>query len=110
MIISRRGFTKTAAASLASLALPSLITRASAADSNAKVGDHLVVYTGTGLQTTLADKLVEPEGCERFANRAPSKVVTSKAYPKIAHSFLHEPERAEVYDDITRWLGQQFAE
>ena len=60
MIISRRAFTKTAAASLASLALPSLITRASAADSNAKVGDHLVVYTGTGLQTTLADKLVAP--------------------------------------------------
>jgi maltose-binding protein MalE len=60
MKFTRRGFNKAAIASVATLAAPAYVGRSLADMPKAEVKDHLVAYTGTGLQTTLADKLVEP--------------------------------------------------
>lgn len=60
MKISRRHFGKTAAASLATLAMPPVIGRALADMPKAEVKDDLVIYSGTGLQTNVVDELAEP--------------------------------------------------
>jgi len=60
MKLTRRAFTKSALASTAVLSMPSIVGRALGEMPKADVGDSLVVYTGTGLQTTVADQLVEP--------------------------------------------------
>jgi ABC-type Fe3+ transport system substrate-binding protein len=60
MKLTRRDFARTAAASAAALAMPPIVGRALGDMPKAEVGDRLVVYSGTGLQTTLVDKLIEP--------------------------------------------------
>ena len=61
MKITRRAFGKSAIASAAALAMPGLVGRAFGQQMpDVPVGEDLVVYTGTGLQTTVADMLVEP--------------------------------------------------
>lgn len=71
--------------------------------------DHADTWqTPTLLLYTQADKLVVPESCERFARQAPQGMVTSRVYPDLAHSLLHEPERVLVHRDLTAWLGQVF--
>lgn len=74
-----------------------------------RVLDHAEGWqTPTLMLYSQADRLVTPEGCERFAKLAPSAVVSAKSYLHLAHSLLHEPEKAVVYDDITAWLRQRF--
>jgi ABC-type Fe3+ transport system substrate-binding protein len=58
--LTRRAALGSAAASLGSMALAAGATRALAAMPEGKPGPDLVAYTGTGLQTDLADKLIEP--------------------------------------------------
>jgi ABC-type Fe3+ transport system substrate-binding protein len=60
MRLTRRNFGQAAIGSLALSGLTSRINCAHAATPSAKVLPHLVAYTGTGLQTDLADRLVEP--------------------------------------------------
>jgi spermidine/putrescine-binding protein len=60
MMLTRRAAAKAALGSTASLALATLGGESRAAMPSGNVLPHLVAYTGTGLQTNLADKLVEP--------------------------------------------------
>ena len=75
-----------------------------------RVLDHAAHWrTPTLLLYSKADRLVMAEGCERFARAAPKATTQTRVYPRLAHSFLHETDRAMVHDDITAWLRQRFA-
>jgi spermidine/putrescine-binding protein len=60
MKLTRRAAGQAALGSLATFGLSFMADRSEAAMPSAKVLPHLVAYTGTGLQTDLADKLVQP--------------------------------------------------
>jgi alpha-beta hydrolase superfamily lysophospholipase len=51
-----------------------------------------------------ADKLTNPEGSKRLAERAKSTDKTLKLYPGLVHDLVHEPEKAQVIEDIMNWL------
>lgn len=57
----------------------------------------LLVYAG-------ADRCVRPAGSARFAAAAPHAVVTTHAYVRMAHEIFHEPDQAQVFADLARWL------
>ncbi len=51
-----------------------------------------------------ADRCVNPEGSEAFADVAPASVVEALAFPKLYHEIFNEPERAHVMRHLTRWM------
>jgi alpha-beta hydrolase superfamily lysophospholipase len=51
-----------------------------------------------------SDRLTNPEGSRALYLRAQSPDKTLHLYPGLYHDLLHEPERAEVLNDITTWL------
>ncbi|MDE3095390.1 MAG: lysophospholipase [Chloroflexota bacterium] len=51
-----------------------------------------------------ADALTEPAGSRELYARARSADRTLKLYEGLYHEILNEPERAQVIDDIARWL------
>lgn len=51
------------------------------------------------------DRLVAPEGCERFIARAPKQLVQVRAYADLKHDLFHEPGRARAFDDVLGWLA-----
>lgn len=57
----------------------------------------LLLYAG-------ADRCVRPAGSARFAASAPAGVVTTHAYPHMAHEVFFEPDRARVLADLQAWL------
>lgn len=57
----------------------------------------LLIYAG-------ADRCVRPAGSARFGANAPHSVVTTHAYPRMAHEIFHEPDQAQVFADLARWL------
>lgn len=58
----------------------------------------LLIYAG-------GDRCVRPAGSERFSAAAPRSVVTTKAYPHMAHEILNEPDQATVLKDLGDWLA-----
>ena len=54
-----------------------------------------------------ADKLANPAGSRKLADRASSKDKTLKLYPGLVHDLVHEPEKAQVIGDIVAWLDAQ---
>lgn len=58
----------------------------------------LLIYAGS-------DRCVRPAGSERFSATAPRSVVTTKAYPHMAHEILNEPDQATVLKDLGDWLA-----
>lgn len=58
----------------------------------------LLIYAGS-------DRCVRPAGSERFNAAAPHSVVTTKAYPHMAHEILNEPDQATVLKDLGDWLA-----
>lgn len=58
----------------------------------------LLIYAG-------GDRCVRPAGSERFGAAAPRGVVTTKAYPHMAHEILNEPDQATVLKDLGDWLA-----
>lgn len=58
----------------------------------------LLIYAGS-------DRCVRPAGSERFSTAAPRSVVTTKAYPHMAHEILNEPDQATVLKDLGDWLA-----
>lgn len=52
-----------------------------------------------------ADKVTPPAGSKQLVDRAASKDKTLKLYPSLYHDLLHEPERAQVMNDLVKWLG-----
>jgi alpha-beta hydrolase superfamily lysophospholipase len=58
----------------------------------------LLIYAGS-------DRCVRPAGSERFNAAAPRSVVTTKAYPHMAHEILNEPDQTTVLKDLGDWLA-----
>lgn len=50
------------------------------------------------------DQVTSPEGSKELHGLAAASDKTLKLYPNLVHDLLHEPEKAEVINDITRWL------
>ena len=57
----------------------------------------LLLYAG-------ADRCVRPAGSARFGATAPHSVVTTHAYPRMAHEIFNEPDQSQVFADLARWL------
>lgn len=53
-----------------------------------------------------ADRCVAPGGSRAFAAAAPSSMVKSREWIDCAHEIFNEPERAEVLEQLTRWLAR----
>jgi alpha-beta hydrolase superfamily lysophospholipase len=51
------------------------------------------------------DELTSPEGSARLVLLASSSDKTLKLYPLLVHDLVHEPERAQVIDDIVAWMN-----
>jgi alpha-beta hydrolase superfamily lysophospholipase len=60
----------------------------------------------TLLQYAGADTIVRPAGSARFGAAAPSQVVQTKAYPRMAHEIFLEPDHAVVFKDLVDWLSR----
>lgn len=58
----------------------------------------LMLYAGS-------DRCVRPAGSERFGAAAPKDVVTTHAYPHMAHEIFNEPDQATVLKDLGAWLA-----
>lgn len=53
-----------------------------------------------------ADRCVAPAGSEAFAAAAPRAVLTAQAFPGLFHEIFNEPERADVFSQLARWLAR----
>lgn len=51
-----------------------------------------------------ADVITDPDGSRLLAQKAASSDKTLKLYDGLFHDLLHEPEKAQVYSDLTAWL------
>lgn len=54
------------------------------------------------------DKLVVPQGCERFMAAMPADLATTRAFPGLLHDMLREPDRARVHHAVAQWLTAHF--
>jgi alpha-beta hydrolase superfamily lysophospholipase len=52
----------------------------------------------------VADRITDPGGSQALHDRAGAPDRTLERYPGLYHDLLHEPERAAVLADISRWL------
>lgn len=50
------------------------------------------------------ERVVNPRGASRFAQTTPSGVVSSLAFPKLAHEIFNEPEKDQVFEVLQGWL------
>lgn len=55
-----------------------------------------------------ADRCVAPRGSRAFAAAAPAARVQTREWPTAFHEILNEPERADVEDELLRWLDLRF--
>lgn len=51
-----------------------------------------------------SDRCVAPRGSARFTATAPQAVVRARCYEALFHEIFKEPERAEVFAELQRWL------
>ena len=58
----------------------------------------LLLYAGS-------DRCVAPAGSAAFAEAAPKGVVTSRAFEPLFHEIFNEPEQAEVFAALSKWLS-----
>lgn len=54
------------------------------------------------------DRLVVPQGCERFMAAMPADLATTRAFPGLLHDMLREPDRARVHLAVEQWLATHF--
>jgi alpha-beta hydrolase superfamily lysophospholipase len=66
-----------------------------------EVSTPVLVMHGTG------DTVTDPEGSKALVQRASSKDKTLKLYDGLYHDLLHEPEKAQVLEDVTQWLKER---
>jgi alpha-beta hydrolase superfamily lysophospholipase len=60
--------------------------------------------TPTLLMWAGSDRCVAPRGSARFAAAAPRGVVRSRCFEALFHEIFKEPECAEVFAELQRWL------
>lgn len=51
-----------------------------------------------------ADRVTPPEGSRQLYGRAHAVDKTLKVYDGLVHDLLHEPEKAQVMEDVTQWM------
>ncbi|MBX3635305.1 MAG: lysophospholipase [Rubrivivax sp.] len=51
-----------------------------------------------------ADRCVAPWGSAAFAGAAPAAVVEAHVHPALVHEIFNEPEREQVFAQLTAWL------
>jgi alpha-beta hydrolase superfamily lysophospholipase len=56
-----------------------------------------------------ADRLVSPQGTERFFSLLGSSDKTLKAYEGLYHEIYNEPEFREVLADVESWLRERLS-
>lgn len=61
--------------------------------------------TPTLLMWAGADRCVAPAGSRRFAAAAPQAVLEAREFDGLYHELFNEPERAEVFGVMRRWLA-----
>ncbi len=61
----------------------------------------LLLYAGQ-------DKVVDPAGCQQFAQTAPAGCVTAHHFPMHFHALFQELERQPVYDALRQWLWARY--
>jgi alpha-beta hydrolase superfamily lysophospholipase len=66
-----------------------------------EVSTPVLVMHGT------ADTVTDPEGSKALVKSARSTDKTLKLYEGLFHDLLHEPEKAQVLGDVTRWLRER---
>lgn len=53
-----------------------------------------------------SDRCVAPRGSAEFAAAAPPGVVQSQRFDPLFHEIFNEPERAQVFERLLRWLAR----
>ena len=61
----------------------------------------LLLYAGQ-------DRLVDPAGSRRFAQLAPSSVVSARCFESLYHEIFNELEAQPVFDALRDWLDARF--
>ena len=61
----------------------------------------LLIYAGD-------DRLVKPDGSRRFAEAAPSAVLSATCFPALYHEIFNELEAEPVFGTLARWLDGRF--
>jgi alpha-beta hydrolase superfamily lysophospholipase len=61
----------------------------------------LLLYAGD-------DRVVDPAGSQRFAESAPSEVVTAHCYPGLYHEIFNEVDSQPVFAALRQWLLARF--
>lgn len=67
----------------------------------ARLNEPLLVLQGT------QDRVVTPEGADELVRMAESNDKTLHHYEGFYHALLHEPERDQVLQDLSRWLNER---
>lgn len=62
----------------------------------------------TLLMYTPRDRLISPQACAEFGQRAHSGMVTARPFPVLAHNMLRDTERRLVLDAAAQWLSTHF--
>ncbi len=65
--------------------------------------------TPTLMLYTPQDRLIMPQGCERFMKALPAELATTQVFPGLLHDMLREPDRARVHQALQQWLATTFA-
>jgi alpha-beta hydrolase superfamily lysophospholipase len=53
-----------------------------------------------------SDRCVAPRGSAEFAAAAPPELVQSQRFDPLFHEIFNEPERAQVFERLLRWLAR----
>lgn len=61
----------------------------------------LLVYAGQ-------DRLVRPDACAAFAQQAPATMLQAQCFDAMYHEVFSDPERAQVFELIRRWLDARW--
>ena len=81
-------------------------TAAGLADATARIFEHIDRFTLPILALHgTADQLTAPSGSRALIERAPSHDKTLRIYDGFAHDLVHEPNGAQVEDDMLAWLA-----
>jgi alpha-beta hydrolase superfamily lysophospholipase len=56
-----------------------------------------------------ADRLVDPQATQRFADLAPPELVSFYTWPGLFHEMFNEPERLRVFQLVESWLDNWLA-
>ena len=81
-------------------------TAAGLADATARIFENIDRFTIPILALHgTADQLTAPAGSRALIAAAPSQDKTLRIYDGFAHDLVHEPNGAQVEDDVLAWLG-----